>query len=83
ALQVAYYIDRSNYPGQVLLQEPRVKDEDEIEGLGVDDESASTIKGLFTYKALRPASNVLILVPEPFDANNDVTIPGLLNVDIC
>ncbi|KAJ2021875.1 hypothetical protein GGH92_004165 [Coemansia sp. RSA 2673] len=82
ALQVAYYIDKADPLGQVLLQEPRIKDEDEVEGHDEDSESPATNKGLFTYKALRPARNVLVLVPEPFDANNDVLIPSMLNVDI-
>ncbi|KAJ2754253.1 hypothetical protein GGI19_002550 [Coemansia pectinata] len=82
ALQVAYFIDKADPLGQVLLQEPRVKDEDEVEDQDIDGESPATNKGLFTYKALRPARNVLVLVPEPFDANNDVAIPGLLNIDI-
>ncbi|KAJ2865655.1 hypothetical protein GGH94_002099 [Coemansia aciculifera] len=71
ALQVAYFIDKADPLGQVLLQEPRVKDEDEVEDQDIDGESPATNKGLFTYKALRPARNVLVLVPEPFDANND------------
>ncbi|KAJ2747885.1 hypothetical protein GGI20_000180 [Coemansia sp. BCRC 34301] len=83
ALQVAYYIDKADFPGQVLLQEPRIKDEDEISGHNAADDSPSEGMGVFTYNALRPAKSVLILVPEPFDANNDVTTPDLLNVDIC
>ncbi|KAJ2792114.1 hypothetical protein GGI18_000654 [Coemansia linderi] len=79
ALQVAYYVDMTDPQGQVLVQELRVKDEDEDGAKDQDDESPDTSKGLFTYNALRPARNTLVLVPEPFDANNDVAIPDLLN----
>ncbi|KAJ2484765.1 hypothetical protein EV174_002187 [Coemansia sp. RSA 2320] len=88
AIQLVYYIDKAESPGQVLLQEPRVKDEDEDEethqnGDGVTGSDAQSLsKGLFTYKALRPAKSVLVMVPEPFDANNDVVVPNILGVEI-
>ncbi|KAJ2544734.1 hypothetical protein IWW35_005356 [Coemansia sp. RSA 1878] len=73
AFQVAYYIDKASRNSQVLLQEPIVKDEDTQ--INEDDSQ-------FSYSALYATLNALILVPEPFDPNNTVALPEMLNISI-
>ncbi|KAJ1724177.1 hypothetical protein LPJ53_001515 [Coemansia erecta] len=70
AFQVACFVVKSELSSnsQILLQEPKVKDEDDSERS--QDGPNDRPKGLFTYTALRSAKCVLVLVPEPFDANN-------------
>ncbi|KAJ2706874.1 hypothetical protein FB645_001169 [Coemansia sp. IMI 203386] len=80
AFQLAYFVDKGDMPAsQLLLQEPRVKEEDEAD----EEQSGSELqKNLFSYQGLRVTRNVLVLVPEPFDANNSVDLPTALGVCI-
>ncbi|KAJ2482061.1 hypothetical protein IWW56_001335 [Coemansia sp. RSA 2131] len=73
AFQVAYYIDKASRSSQVLLQEPIVKDEDTQ--FNEDDSQ-------FSYSALCATLNALILVPEPYDPNNTIALPEMLNIGI-
>ncbi|KAJ2501254.1 hypothetical protein GGH96_002059 [Coemansia sp. RSA 1972] len=73
AFQVAYYIEKASRTSQVLLQEPVVKDED----TQVNEDDSQ-----FSYSALCATLNALILVPEPFDPNNMVALPEMLNISI-
>ncbi|KAJ1810571.1 hypothetical protein LPJ77_000774 [Coemansia sp. RSA 2523] len=52
---------------------PIVKDEDTQ--INEDDSQ-------FSYSALYATLNALILVPEPFDPNNTVALPEMLNINI-
>ncbi|KAJ2769826.1 hypothetical protein IWQ57_002940 [Coemansia nantahalensis] len=79
AFQVAYYVDRTDEGLQVLLQEPVVKSEDAD---ARKDGSEAVDASQFDYTALRTPRLVLVLVPEPFDANNPVAIPEALGVGI-
>ncbi|ORX70151.1 hypothetical protein DL89DRAFT_267366 [Linderina pennispora] len=71
ALQVAFYVDRLESSGHLLVQEPLVK-----------SESPDASQHLFSYQPLRRTANVLVLVPEPFDANNQIELPKVLNVQV-
>ncbi|KAJ1951709.1 hypothetical protein EC988_003955 [Linderina pennispora] len=71
ALQVAFYVDRLESSGHLLVQEPLVK-----------PESPDASQHLFSYQPLRRTANVLVLVPEPFDANNQIELPKVLNVQV-
>ncbi|KAJ2664689.1 hypothetical protein IWW48_000636 [Coemansia sp. RSA 1200] len=77
----AYYVVQADTNMQVLVQELVVKEEKETEEEGGDC-SAGIVQevGQFAYKALRPAKGVLILVAEPFDANNPITLPSVLQI---
>ncbi|KAJ1734365.1 hypothetical protein LPJ61_001115 [Coemansia biformis] len=81
AFQVAYYVDKIDHAPQVLLQEQAVKSED-MDGSGGDSSSGALGASQFAYVALRASKLVLVLVPEPFDANNTVALPEVLAVDL-
>ncbi|KAJ2713048.1 hypothetical protein H4R19_002446 [Coemansia spiralis] len=79
AFQVAYYVDKIDDGLQVLVQEPVVKSEEA--GASGDGNEAPDAKQ-FGYTALRTPRLVLVLVPEPFDANSPVAIPDALAVGL-
>ncbi|KAJ2159866.1 hypothetical protein GGF46_002705 [Coemansia sp. RSA 552] len=78
AFQVAYYVDKAAHSSQVLLQEPIVKQDDSP---ARDKPDAVVDGGQFAYTALQPTKYVLVMVPEPFDANNSVALPKALAVE--
>ncbi|KAI8324570.1 hypothetical protein GQ54DRAFT_59305 [Martensiomyces pterosporus] len=85
AFQVAYYIDKADTKAHILLQEPCVKEEEEERQATMAKPThteGQSDQSLFTYKALRTMNSVLVLVPEPFDANNSIALPGALSVDM-
>ncbi|KAI7833282.1 hypothetical protein BX661DRAFT_178067 [Kickxella alabastrina] len=88
AFRVGYFIDKSDGQNiKVLLQEPRVKNENETE-TETETEAEAKVgsggleKNLFTYTGLRSARSVLVLVPEPFDANNPIDLPSVLGISV-
>ncbi|PIA17862.1 hypothetical protein COEREDRAFT_85746 [Coemansia reversa NRRL 1564] len=78
AFRVAYYIDKIDSGSQILIQEPVIKSEDAQHG--ADYKGAND--GQFAYIAPRMARSVLILVPEPFDANSTISLPEILDASI-
>ncbi|KAJ1990501.1 hypothetical protein GGI26_004703 [Coemansia sp. RSA 1358] len=77
AFQVAYYVDKLDNQMHILTQELAVKSEDE--NANTSARTNNPIYSQFEYKSLWSAKCVLILVAEPFDANNSIALPPILN----
>lgn len=67
-MQVAYFVVQAQGDtlGQILVQNPAIKAED-----------GSKNNHIYTYTALHLLGYTLVVIPEPYDPNNQIFIPGV------